>query len=346
MQPAVEANAGHELYVYSFASDPDRICAFQVYSSIQEANAFLKTPAYVAYELEVTPFLEGPPKVEVLQPQWIKQSVAARVADANHNLKVIPMTRTVIQGPQGQLAIVHMGSRKVPPLLFVHADPGRAAQWCGVMTAMSEDHAVAAYDSRGAGDSAPAADGDYSYEGRADDLGTVADSLQFNAFVIVAHSAGAAVALAYAARHASRVLGILMVDPVTDPRKLPADVRDGFVKDMAGPKGPEVFKAYVRSIAGSNAAVRDRVLADAARIDPAARAGIAKAAGAWKPEIALKAYKGPIFIMSTPATDNAGALYRVRADIPYQVLQTEGHWLQLDHPDVVRKAISDFLGKI
>ena len=25
MQPAIEANAGHELYVYSFASEPDRI---------------------------------------------------------------------------------------------------------------------------------------------------------------------------------------------------------------------------------------------------------------------------------------------------------------------------------
>ena len=33
MQPAIEANADHEIYVYSFASDPDRICAFQVYAA-------------------------------------------------------------------------------------------------------------------------------------------------------------------------------------------------------------------------------------------------------------------------------------------------------------------------
>jgi quinol monooxygenase YgiN len=74
MQPAIEANTGHEFYVYSFGSDLDRICAFQVYASAEEASAFLKTPAYLAYEKEVAPLLEGPPDVEVLQPQWIKAS--------------------------------------------------------------------------------------------------------------------------------------------------------------------------------------------------------------------------------------------------------------------------------
>ncbi|MHC1551225.1 putative quinol monooxygenase [Phyllobacterium sp. K27] len=72
MQPAIDANAGHEVYVYSFGSDPDRICAFQVYNSVEEANAFLKSQAYTDYEQEVSPLLEGPPQVEVLQPQWIK----------------------------------------------------------------------------------------------------------------------------------------------------------------------------------------------------------------------------------------------------------------------------------
>jgi pimeloyl-ACP methyl ester carboxylesterase len=273
-------------------------------------------------------------------------SSSARAADANPKSEVTPMKQSVMQGPQGQLATVLSGSGNGLPLLFVHADPGSAAQWDAVMKAMAKDRAVAAYDSRGADDSAAAADGDYSYDGRAADLGAVADAFRFKKFVIVSHSAGAAVALAYASKHAERVAGILMVDPVTDPRALPADVREGFVKDMAGPKSLEVFKAYVGSIAGSNPAIRGRVLADASRIDPAARAGIAKAAGGWNPEIALKAYKGPIFILSTPAMDNAGALYRVRQDIPHQVVETDGHWLQLDHPEVVEKAITEFVAKI
>jgi pimeloyl-ACP methyl ester carboxylesterase len=270
---------------------------------------------------------------------------SAGAADANPKPEVTPMKRSMIQGPQGQLAILLLGSGNGLPLLFVHADPGRAAQWDVVMMAMAEGRAVAAYDSRGAGDSAPAADGDYSYDGRAAELGVVADSFQFKTFVIVAHSAGAAVALTYAAQHSDRVVGIFMVDPVTDPRALPAEVRDGFVKDMAGPKSLEVFTAYVGSIAGKNEAVRKHVLADAAKIAPAARAGIAKAAGDWNPEITLNAYKGPIFILSTPATDNAGALYRLFPDIPHHVVQTEGHWLQLDHPELVEKSIKEFVSK-
>lgn len=257
--------------------------------------------------------------------------------------EVTAMTKSMIEGPHGKLATVRIGSGKGLPLLFLHADPGRASQWDIVMAAMAKDRLVGAYDARGAGDSAPAADGDYSYGGRAADLGAVADSFHFKTFIVVAHSAGAAVALAYAAQHSDRVVGILMVDPVTDPRALPANVRDGFVKDMAGPKSLEVFTAYVGSIAGKNEAVRKRVLADAAKIDSAARAGIAKAAGDWNPEITLGAYRGPILILSTPATDNVGALYRLRPEIPHKVVQTEGHWLQLDHPEVVAEAIKTFV---
>jgi quinol monooxygenase YgiN len=72
MQPAIAGNPDHEVYVYAFGDDPDRICAFQVYSSVEAANAFLKSQAYREYEQEVTPLLEGPPTVEALTPQWIK----------------------------------------------------------------------------------------------------------------------------------------------------------------------------------------------------------------------------------------------------------------------------------
>ena len=77
MQAAVQANEGHEVYVYSFGNDPDRIFAFQVYGSAEDANAFLKTQAYLDYQREVTPLLEGPPEVEILQPQWIKSTTAS-----------------------------------------------------------------------------------------------------------------------------------------------------------------------------------------------------------------------------------------------------------------------------
>lgn len=72
MQAAVAENSDHEICVYLFGDDPDRICAFQVYASVEAANEFLKSQAYRDYEQEVTPLLEGPPTIEVLKPQWIK----------------------------------------------------------------------------------------------------------------------------------------------------------------------------------------------------------------------------------------------------------------------------------
>ena len=85
---------------------------------------------------------------------------------------------------------------------------------------------------------------------------------------------------------------------------------------------------------------------DAKKLNAEGRAGVAKATGDWNPEITLKAYKGPMFILSTPATNTAGALYRLVPTIPHEVVPTKGHWIQLDHPDVVQKAIEKFLVEV
>lgn len=272
--------------------------------------------------------------------------MTAQSIDTQYAKKESNMTPTLVQGPQGQLSTFRMGSGNGGlPIIFVHADPGRATQWKAVMTRLAKKHDVAAFDSRGSGDSAPPINGDYSFEGRATDIGAVADAYQMKRFVIVAHSAGAAVALQYAALNGDRVAGMMMVDPATDPRAMPAKVRDGFIKDMTGPDSATAFASYVASIAGPDPKVRKQVIADAKKLNAEGRAGVAKATGSWNPEITLNAYKGPMFILSTPATDNAGALYRLVPTIPHEVVPTKGHWIQLDHPELVEKAIEKFMLK-
>ncbi len=258
------------------------------------------------------------------------------------------MNPSTIQGPQGQLVALRINSAKGRglPLVFVHADPGRASQWEAVMALMADTHDMTAFDFRGSGASAPPADGDYSYAGRAADIAAVVDALHIMRFVIVAHSAGAAVALTYAAANSGRVAGIVMVDPLTDPRALPAGALEGLVKDMSGPNSAQVFKSYVESIAGPNPAVRRQVIADAQTHDATGRAGMVKALGMWNPETTLKAFKGPVYILSTPATDISGALYRLRPDMPHEVVANEGHWIQMDKPALVQKAIERFMSKL
>ena len=176
------------------------------------------------------------------------------------------------------------------------------------MALMTKTHDMTAFDFRGSGASAPPADGDYSFAGRA--------------------------------------AGILMVDPVTDPRAMPADILDGLVNDMSGPNSAQVCKTYVESIAGSDPAVRKQVIAYAQTHDATARAGTAKALGTWNPDATLKDFKGPMFILLTPSKDSAGALYRLRPDIPHDVVPAEGHWIQMDQPDVVQRAIETFISKL
>src|SRR5262249_21329836 len=73
MAPAIDGNAGHLAYFYTFADeDPDVIRAFQRYESAAEAKAFLAHPAYAAYEAEVAPLLVGPPDVKTGSTRWVK----------------------------------------------------------------------------------------------------------------------------------------------------------------------------------------------------------------------------------------------------------------------------------
>ncbi|MHB9437004.1 MULTISPECIES: alpha/beta fold hydrolase [unclassified Mesorhizobium] len=266
---------------------------------------------------------------------------------ASSKTREMTMKTSTIAGPQGQLAGYDIKSGGGLPILFAHGDCSRATQWNRVMqlTAGGREEAVA-FDFRGHGASAPAADANYGYDGRADDIGAVADAFGLQRFVLVAHSGGSGAALAYAASHADRVAGILLVDPATDPRALPKEIRDGFVRDLAGPQGLDVLKAYYTSIAGSDEAVRQTVLADAAVVDPAARAGVGKALAEWNPEPTLHAYHGPIFVLATEANDNAAALFRLRIGIGHRTVAGSGHWVMLDKPEAVAEAVNTFVSTI
>jgi pimeloyl-ACP methyl ester carboxylesterase len=255
------------------------------------------------------------------------------------------MTKRTVKGPQGKLAAWQSGSGGLP-VLFLHGDSCRASQWDVVMKAIAAERETIAFDFRGHGDSEPAADGDYGFEGRAEDVAAIARLFRLGRFVIVAHSSGAAVALAFAARHEDSVAGILMVEPATDPRALPQEVRDGFVRDLAGPQSLEAQKTFYASIAGSDAVVRERVLADVEAVDPAARAGVGEAFATWNPEPTLNAYGGPMLVLVTQASDSPAALHRLRTDIPHRIVGDAGHWMHLDRPDALTAAINEFAARI
>jgi pimeloyl-ACP methyl ester carboxylesterase len=256
------------------------------------------------------------------------------------------MNSTIVSGPEGNLTVYQDGSGPAHPVLFLHADAGRASQWGAVMGGIARKRQTVAFDFRGHGSSEAAPDGDYSYAGRASDITAVVDAIGMKTFVIVAHSGAAGVALEYARHNPGRVDGLFLTDPATDPRRMPLEMRDGYVQALRGADSLEALQGYYASIAGADPVVREQVLADAAVVDPAARLGVGVALAAWNPEPGLDAWRGPIMIVSTEANDTPAALYHLRKGTPHKVISGAGHWVQLEQPRWVVEAIETFLAAV
>lgn len=254
------------------------------------------------------------------------------------------MFSSTVATPQGRLAVYETGHGSI--VLLLHADSGRASQWEQIAARLGRDHRVVSFDFRGSGDSSPARNEDYSYAGRAEDIAAVVDGLSLDHFVLVAHSGSGPAALKYAASHPEIVAGVLLVDPPNDPRQMPADVKEKFLSDLAGPTSLDAQKAFYKSIAGDDPAVRERILKDTESTEPKARYGFGKAMADWNPEQALAAWHGPLFILASKGNDTPAALYRIDPRIEHLVVEAAGHWIQLDQPDRVEKAIRDFAERL
>jgi pimeloyl-ACP methyl ester carboxylesterase len=96
------------------------------------------------------------------------------------------------------------------PVLLLHGLASQRRFWNLVVPGIA-GLPVAALDQRGHGESEQPA-GPYGVDACADDLAPVLDALGWDRAVVVGHSWGARVALAFAARHPERTLAVVAVD--------------------------------------------------------------------------------------------------------------------------------------
>jgi pimeloyl-ACP methyl ester carboxylesterase len=142
------------------------------------------------------------------------------------------------------------------PLLCVPGGPMRASAYLGDLGGLSAHRELIKLDLRGTGDSAvPEDPGTYRCDRQVEDVRALQDHLGLPACDVLAHSAGANIALQYAARHPGRVSRLALITPSCRAVGLQADAeqRRHIVRMRAGqPWYADGAAAFERVAAGSD----------------------------------------------------------------------------------------------
>ncbi|HEY9013985.1 MAG TPA: alpha/beta hydrolase, partial [Gemmatimonadales bacterium] len=202
-----------------------------------------------------------------------------------------------------------------------------------------------AFDLRGYGRSDPPRNGDYLIAGMAGDIGAVADHLHLQRFILVGHSLGGGVALEYAGAQPDRVAGLLLLDPIGDGTLIPAAEVRSFLEGLEA-SYDRFIQDYWTQIAGPDATVRERLLADLRATPRESVVQGFQTVMRFDPKPALARYRGPILSVVTPYNDEPFSLHRLGRGFPHRVVEGTGHWIQLDKPEVFNRLLDDFLSNL
>jgi pimeloyl-ACP methyl ester carboxylesterase len=252
------------------------------------------------------------------------------------------MTVRMVAGPAGALCVDDGGSG-ASAVLFVHSLAGRAAHWSAALAHCRAHRRALAFDQRGHGRSAPLEGrAELAIETLADDVRAVADACGLRRFVLVGHSLGGGVALAFAGAYPDRVERLLLLDPIGDGTQMPEAELQPFLDRLDSPAYLPTIASYWGTIAGPDAAVRQRLLDDLRATPPATVLAGFRATLRFDPTHALLRYRGPTLAVVTPANDAPFSLHQV-GRLPHRVVEGTGHWIQLDRPAEFARLLDGFL---
>lgn len=233
------------------------------------------------------------------------------------------------------------------PVVFVHSSAGNTTHWSAQLSHLREHRRAVALDLRGHGKSARPRDGGFAVEDFARDVGAVVDGLGFQRFVLVGHSLGGAVCVAYAGAHPDRVAALFLLDPASDGRAMPAEQAQGLMAVL----GTDAWSAVVEEawspmLAPSRPEVRERVLAE---MRATSQEGVRGGLGAlldFDPVTPLRRYPGPRLSVVTAFNEVLGSYHRLVPELPHVKVEGTGHWVQLDAPEEVNRLLDGFLATV
>jgi pimeloyl-ACP methyl ester carboxylesterase len=221
-------------------------------------------------------------------------------------------------------------------VIFVHGVGGNNHLFDPQMAEFRGGRRVLAFDQRGCGGSADApAGGGYDLDTRVRDLSNLLDAMRLDPVALVGHGTGAQVVARYAERNPDRVLGLVLINPVS------GNAEAGRIADLSEAQFRPAVETWLGTLLdGATPETKQVVVASVlvARV-PAMRSMLADAAGQDLPA-SLAAYPGPVLILAAPDEAIPGPL---REGIEVKRLSGGSHWSPLDAPDQVNAEIRAFL---
>jgi len=240
------------------------------------------------------------------------------------------------------LASISRGSGGLP-VLFAHSFAGNLSHWAETLVHLGTRRRAVAFDFRAHGNSPPIA-GRYSYDELSKDIEKVADIQQLDAFVLVGHSMGAAIAIEYAASHAARVAALVLVDPPPAPGAIPREQIQPIFDSLDHNPYAVIEQFWNQQMfIDSRPEVKQRLLAGLHDLSRQAAIELTKEAFTVDSSKSLRRYPGPKHAIVTPRNDAALSLHNAVPGVSHTIISGTGHWIHLDKPAEFNSSLDEFL---
>lgn len=250
-----------------------------------------------------------------------------------------------IDGPAGVLHATDGGSAQRLPVVFIPSLAGTIRQWSAQLDHARRTRRAIAIEVRGHGESAAPKDADYSLDAMASDVDAVLRHLGITRAIVVGHSMGAGVALAYAGGHPEQVAGLFLVDPIDDPARRPASAGAEFLRQLdSGDYRREIEAYWTKILAGAAPGVTTAVMEDLQRTRRDTVVGALKAMARFDATAAIDRYRGPIVSVITRFNNLPSSLHRVAPSrVRATTIEGTSHWVQMDKPDELNRLLDEFV---
>jgi pimeloyl-ACP methyl ester carboxylesterase len=229
-------------------------------------------------------------------------------------------------------------------VVFLHSLAGRGEQWRHQLNHVRRTSRAVALDWRGHGNSPRPENLDFDVGIMADDVLSTLQEIDVHQFVLVGHSAGAAVALGCIEQAPDRVAGLFLLDPVGDMRGALEDDLRPFLDALFGDQYTQVIEAYWEQILqGAEPATRHQVMEDLWATPRDTVMGVFQALATFDPVGAISGYGGPILDVITPLNNSPSSLHNLLPELRVRLIPGVSHWPQLDRPQEINHLLDVLL---